>query len=449
MATIVLQAAGAFLGSVLGPVGSAIGSAAGAMAGYVLDRALINSTQHVEGARLSGARPFTAEEGASIARVYGTARIGGTLIWATRFEESRQTTRRGFKGGPRVSEYSYFANAAFALCEGQIAGVRRIWADGREIDQSLCEIRVHDGSDDQPADPLIEAKQGTGDTPAYRGLAYVVFERFPIGDYGNRIPQFQFEVLRPVGSLRDSIQAMALIPGSTEYGLSPSIVTSTPTPGETLALNRHVLHAGSNLGASLDELQALCPNLDHVALVVTWFGDDLRASHCRVRPTVTQPIEESFSQPWVVSGVARDAAAVTSSHDGGAAYGGSPSDRSVMDAIVAIRERGLNVTLYPFIMMDVAEGNGLSDPKVLPSRQPIRGGVASLVTQHRGSRVPLTAQRLRPRRSRRSVAAPLPATSLRNWTPSPFRATPTTGAIAASSCIAPIWRLPRVASTPS
>ncbi len=36
MATIVLQAAGAFLGGILGPVGAALGSAAGAMAGYML-----------------------------------------------------------------------------------------------------------------------------------------------------------------------------------------------------------------------------------------------------------------------------------------------------------------------------------------------------------------------------------------------------------------------------
>jgi hypothetical protein len=131
MATLVLQAAGAFLGGAFGAVGAAIGSAVGATAGYLVDRALIESTRHVEGPRLATARPFTAEEGASIARIYGTARAGGTLIWATRFEEKRTTKRQGAKGGPKVTIYSYFANAAFVLCEGEIAGVRRIWADGR------------------------------------------------------------------------------------------------------------------------------------------------------------------------------------------------------------------------------------------------------------------------------------------------------------------------------
>src|SRR5690349_19478182 len=109
MATLVLQAAGSFLGSAFGAVGSAIGSAVGATAGYLVDSALIESTRHIEGPRLATARPFSAEDGASIPRVYGTARAGGTLIWATRFEEKRTTKRQGGKGGPKVTTYSYFA----------------------------------------------------------------------------------------------------------------------------------------------------------------------------------------------------------------------------------------------------------------------------------------------------------------------------------------------------
>lgn len=214
MATIILQAAGAFLGGALGPVGSAIGSAAGAVAGYVIDRALIESTKRYEGPRLAAARPFTAEEGAPLPHVYGTVRVGGTLIWATRFEERSTTTRAGGKGGPRTTTYSYYANVAFALCEGEIAGVRRIWADGKEVDRSRVEIRIYNGSEDQPVDPLIEAKQGAGNAPAYRGTAYAVIERFPIDDYGRRIPQFQFEVMRPAIELNQRIKSVALIPNT-------------------------------------------------------------------------------------------------------------------------------------------------------------------------------------------------------------------------------------------
>jgi hypothetical protein len=278
MATILLQAAGSYLGGFLGSVGGAIGSAAGAIAGYVVDRALINSTRHLEGPRLTSARPFTAEEGVAIPRLYGTARLGGTLIWATRFEESKSTRRQG-KLGPKVTEYSYFANVAFLLCEGEIAGIRRIWADGREIDREKVDIRVYNGSLAQPVDPLIEAKQGAGNAPAYRGVAYVVVDRFDTGEYGNRIPQMQFEVIRPVGTLSQQIRAISLIPGATEYGLSADLVTRELRPGEHEAINRHVLFAGTDIAGSLDELQMTCPNLQHLALIVSWFGDDLRAGH--------------------------------------------------------------------------------------------------------------------------------------------------------------------------
>lgn len=363
MATIVLQAAGAFLGGALGPIGSALGAAAGAMAGYTLDRMLIEGGRRFEGPRLGEMRPFQAEEGVPIARVYGTMRVGGNMIWATRFEETSTTQRQGGKGGgPRVTTYSYFANVAFSLCEGEIAGVRRIWADGRELDLDETTVRVYPGSDTQPVDPLIAAKQGIGNAPAYRGIAYVVFERFPLASYGNRVPQFQFEVMRPVGRLNGEIRSVALLPGATEYGLLPRPVTLTTAPGVSRPVNRHVLHGPTDLVASLDELQALCPDLEEVAIILTWFGNDLRAGECLIRPGVTHSEPAGYSEPWKVSGVVREEAVVVSYIDGGAAYGGTPSDQSVIECIAEIRSRGLRVALYPFMMMDVPPDNELPNP---------------------------------------------------------------------------------------
>jgi hypothetical protein len=363
MATIVLQAAGAFLGAALGPLGGVIGGAIGAVAGYWVDQTLIKGTQTIEGQRLSGQRPFGAEEGIPLPRVYGVVRQGGGMIWATRFEEEKRTTRRGAKGGgAKVTEYNYFANVAFALCEGEIAGVRRIWADGREVDQDEIQMRVYTGSETQQPDPLIEAKQGAGNAPAYRGTAYVVFERLALANYGNRIPQLQFEVLRPINAVTERVRAVCMIPGSTEYGLGATLVTKTLSEGETVAVNRNVLTAPTDFLASVDELQSVFPNLEHVALVVTWFGNDLRCGHCTVRPCVVDNLETRFSEAWVASGVPRIDAPEVSLHGGSAAYGGSPSDKTVVEAITELRARGLKVTLYPLIMMDVPSGNALPDP---------------------------------------------------------------------------------------
>lgn len=347
------------IGGLFGPVGAAIGSAIGAMGGYMIDNALINSTRRIEGPRLSGTRPMQAEEGAVLPAVYGTMRVGSTLIWATRFEEEKTTTRQGAKGGPKTTTYSYYVNAAFAVAQGEISGIRRIWADGKELDQTQLTIRVYKGTETQQPDPLIEARQGAGKAPAYRGTAYVVFERLPIDAYGNRLPLLQFEVMRSVGRLTRDIQAVALIPGATEFGLSPQMVRDEPRPGETRALNRNNLRAQSDWSASLDELQALCPNLKTVALIVPWFGTDLRAVECQILPAVTAREARKPSHYWRVGTVDRASAHLISDNGTEKAYGGTPSDFSVIAAIKDARQRGLKVTLYPFIMMDIPADNQL------------------------------------------------------------------------------------------
>ena len=359
MSTLVLQAAGGMIGGLFGPVGAAIGSAVGAMGGYMIDSALIASTRRIEGPRLTSTRPMQAEEGAALPAVYGTMRVGGTLIWATRFEEQKTTTRQGGKGGPKTTTYSYYVNAAFAVAQGEISGIRRIWADGKELDQTGITIRIYKGSEHQQPDPLIEARQGASKAPAYRGTAYVVFEYFPVDDYGNRLPLLQFEVMRSVGRLAREIQAVALIPGATEFGLSPHIVRDEPRSGETRALNRHTLRAQSDWTASLDELQALCPNLKTVALIVPWFGTDLRAGECELRPGVTARNARKPSHTWHVGDIDRTNAHLISDNGSEKAYGGTPSDFSVIAAIKDARQRGLKVTLYPFIMMDIAASNTL------------------------------------------------------------------------------------------
>ncbi|TRL30678.1 baseplate multidomain protein megatron [Rhizobium straminoryzae] len=364
MATLLFQAAGAALGSVLGPVGAMLGRAAGGLAGAALDKALIAGTSTVTGTRLSTARVPGADEGAPIARVYGTARIAGPLIWATRFEEEVTVERQGGKatGGTRVENFSYYANLAVGLCEGEIAHVRRVWADGRELDLTTLEMRLYRGSEDQLPDPLIEAKQGAGNAPAYRGLAYVVFERLPLDSFGNRIPLLQFEVLRPVGQLESQVRAVTIIPGATEFGYATVAVSEQDGRGAASLLNRHVLHAATDWQASLDEVQALCPNLQSVALVVSWFGTDLRAGECRILPGVEVAARSGLSLDWQVAGIGREDAHLVSRSDGAPAYGGTPADASVLQAIADLKARGLKVYLYPFVMMDIAAGNGLPDP---------------------------------------------------------------------------------------
>lgn len=390
MASLVLTTVGGALGGAFGgPLGMALGQAGGAFAGNLLagGGGTNRSPRVTVGPRLTALNGISSTEGAPIPRAYGRARIGGQMIWATRFLEHvnyAYEPATGGKGGSTVQQpaqfeitYSYTANFAIGLCEGPIAFVRRIWADGQELDLATITFRVYTGTEDQEPDPLIAAVEAAGTVPAYRGLAYVVFEGLPIGPYGNRIPQLTFEIVRPVDGIGKMIRAVNIIPGATEFGYQPDLHISVPGPGTTVADNRNQYFATTDWVGSLDALQALCPNLENVALVVVWFGDDLRAGHCTIAPrvdnafkTLAFPLVPPWITDWSVAGITRPSAQLVSFVDGAAAYGGTPSDASVSAAIANLRARGLSVVLYPFVMMDIPTTNALPDPWTGGASQP-------------------------------------------------------------------------------
>ncbi|MFD0915858.1 glycoside hydrolase TIM-barrel-like domain-containing protein [Pseudahrensia aquimaris] len=369
MATIILQTVGATVGTTLGgPIGGAIGSALGAAAGSAIDQSLFGAgAQNVDGPRLDSVRYLSSGEGNAIARLYGTSRIAGEIIWTTRFEEVISKKKvGGGKGGPpksTVTEYSYYANFAVALCEGEIGGIGQVWADGTRINQSNLTLRVYRGTEDQMPDALIETKQGAGSAPAYRGTAYVVFENFALEEYGNRIPQISIEVIKPIGDLERTIKAVNLIPGASEFAYDTQPVIEESGKLSSIALNVHQSEAESDFLASLDMLQATCPNLEQVSLVVAWFGNDLRAGQCTIRPKVEVGSRKlAVGEDWDCAGLTRQEAELVSRIDGRPALGGTPSDRSVLRAIKEIKSRGLRVAITPFLMMDIPANNGLSDP---------------------------------------------------------------------------------------
>lgn len=380
MAALVLSIAGGAAGAVFGPAGAIAGRIAGALVGNVLDRAMFAQDRSVEGPRLADLDVMASTEGAPIPRVYGRARLAGQVIWATRLEEVISTRvesaggggKGGFGGGPTTTTttYSYFANFAVGLCEGEIGHVGRIWADGTLLDLSGLTVRVHRGGEDQAPDGLIVAKEGAANAPAYRGLAYVVFERLALAPFGNRIPQLSFEIVRPIGALERMTRAVTLIPGATEFGYDTNAVVRVLGPGQSAPENRHVATAAANVVASLDALQATCPNLERVAIVVAWFGNDLRAGQCAVRPAVDNAVKVTSGGTWSVAGLSRGGAAVVSQVDGRAAYGGTPSDDSIRHLIAELKARGLKITLYPFLMMDIPAGNARPDPWSGASSQP-------------------------------------------------------------------------------
>ncbi len=238
-------------------------------------------------------------------------------------------------------------------------------------------------------DPLMEAVEGEGTVPAYRGTAYIVFEDLDLSPYGNRVPQFAFEVVRPaqpvldhVPSAANALRAVAMMPGTGEYALATTPVSLQTGVSRGQSANVSAEGGLTDFAQSLETLRETLPNLASVSLIYSWFGDDLRAGSCTMRPKVEQAGFEGQEMRWTAGGISRGEAQEIARIDDRPVYGGTPADDSVVEAIEAIKDGGQSVTFYPFLLMEILEGNALPDPYggseqlALPWRGRITGDLA-------------------------------------------------------------------------
>jgi hypothetical protein len=386
MATLVLSAAGMALGgslggSVMGLSMATVGRAAGAVLGRVIDQRILGAgSEAVEVGRVDRFRLTGTGEGGAIARLHGRMRLGGHVIWASRFAESAETTGGGKGAGaqPATTTYSYTVSLAVALCEGEIARVGRIWADGEEVSPLALNMRVYTGAQDQAPDPKIAAVEGAAYAPAYRGTAYVVFEDLALGQFGNRVPQFTFEVMRPAqdGAPQDqsdiarAVRGVALIPGTGEYSLATTQVNLSAAYGEQVAINVNSPSGETDFATSITALSEELPDCGSVSLVVSWFGNDLRCADCEVRPLVEQQEVDGDTMPWRVADTSRGQAGLVPRQGDRPVYGGTPSDASVIESIRGLKDKGFAPMFYPFILMEQMPGNTLPNPWTGDAGQP-------------------------------------------------------------------------------
>ena len=246
MATLIFGQIGRFIG---GPIGGILGTVAG---GFV-DRLVLGSGPARDGPRLGNLAVQSAAYGEPIPHVHGRLRLAGNLIWTAGIREARTQSGGGKRGGPVTNSYSYSSSFAVALCGRPIIAIGRVWADGKPIRDasgawlSPISMRLHAGSEDQPPDPLIAAAEPAG-TPAYRGIAYAVFEDLPLADYGNRIPNLTFEVIADSGAI-DAGKVAASMAASA--GVDLGIVGTFP------ALTGHVALRAGTLAASLETVAGI------------------------------------------------------------------------------------------------------------------------------------------------------------------------------------------------
>jgi len=232
---------------------------------------------------------------------------------------------------------------------------------------------VYTGSSDQLPDAKIEAVEGEGTVPAYRGTAYVVIEDLQLAQFGNRVPQFSFEVMRPGqdveqgqadvhDDLASLVTGVALVPGTGEYALATTSVSVSKGFGVKESANVNTPSGKSDYLVSVESLAEELPQCGSVTLVVSWFGDDLRCGTCDLKPKVEQTEFDGSEMAWSVSGTSRAQAEAVPLEDDSPVYGGTPADAAVIEALRDLNRRGQRAVFYPFILMEQLAGNMLTDP---------------------------------------------------------------------------------------
>lgn len=222
MATLVLSAVGTVFG---GPLGGAIG----ALIGRQIDGGIVGGRK-LEGPRLKELAVQTSSYGSPLPLHFGKVRASGTVIWATELVEHKEKSGGG-KGRPSITNYSYTVSFAVAVASRPIAGIGRIWADGNLLRGDAGDLkvggtlRIYSGHGDQAVDPLMAQAEGAELSPAYRNVAYVVFEDLELADYGNRLPSLTLEIIADDGTASLASVVSAILPASSTGNMTQSAVS--------------------------------------------------------------------------------------------------------------------------------------------------------------------------------------------------------------------------------
>jgi len=223
---------GAIIGGVLGAVGTygfgapagaswgfAIGSSIGGIAGQIFwpEKADINTPPPPQPHET---RLQFSSWGMAIPIQYGSGRMAGNIIYMSDIVETIERSRHR-QDGVRYYEMTktYTATFAIAFFDGSVPpeGIARIWmnnkviADFRDpelypggyeglqsvnlettIARSLVYFTIYYGSEVQSCDPTLSALLTAAETPAYRGICYIVFIDFPIGEFSG-VPTIEIE----------------------------------------------------------------------------------------------------------------------------------------------------------------------------------------------------------------------------------------------------------------
>jgi hypothetical protein len=245
MARLALAIGGAVAGAFIPGLSVAMGFAIGSTVGNLLFPASAPDVRN-EGPHLTDTRVSVSLAGVGLALGYATDRYNGNMIWCGKrpdgtrgiIEVTHEETIEGGKGVPDVTNITYSGRlkAAYAFAEGPASQIIRVWADskcvydatGTETEVLNLPIKWYLGTATQLPDPTMEADEGVGNVPAYRGTVFCVID-WDLTPFNNHPPSLTAEI---------AFDADPAYPWSdTEIDLAPDELTKDPSRPYAYALS--------------------------------------------------------------------------------------------------------------------------------------------------------------------------------------------------------------------
>jgi hypothetical protein len=229
MARQVLPIVGAAIGAYFGgQTGAQIGWAIGSVIGNAVDPEVI------QGPKIGDIATQTSQEGVPIPIVFALSQpMAGNIIACGTPKIVNKESQQGKGGGPVTTSQSVYRTYAIGICEGPITALIRCWKNGTLVYDSrpggqgsnnskfMQYTRIFLGGYDQMPSPDLEAQFGAANTPAHRGLAYIVRANDDLTNLQGAVPQFTFQVLRCEGMYLTSRPYPMLVTDEMKIGVMP------------------------------------------------------------------------------------------------------------------------------------------------------------------------------------------------------------------------------------
>ena len=317
--------------------------------------------------------------------VFGITQINGDVLWVGNvysrlvqtggseiFDEiariSNLIQKKSLPAEQIKYDTEYYLDFAIAICNGPIDNVLSMYINTEATKLSAYDYTLYYGRDDEEVDHIITNEN----KDLYKNLAYIVFRRFPVWKFANRIPKFSFCVQNGVASKMQSslsyltkncIRGVCMIPGTGEFVYSTQKYYQTygsyrfgkfwPN-GDVRNITNNAESERTDFEIAIANLKNELPNNEWVNLVSCWFCDNLNIKFANLYPAVEfEYPAEILPQDWVVCGINRqDARVVSKDSVGEKRYGGTPSDSCIIEGLEHMKKTGYKTCFSPFVMMD-------------------------------------------------------------------------------------------------